>query len=193
MTTRDLSAAVEAALAGTNLRAMFLIELRFGSGTVYVNNLDFPKDYGGHTWLGGGRVGSISAIEEGEDLQAYGLRLTLSGIDPSLIAIALDEDYQGRTVIISLALLDANHNIVETPVQVYRGRMDTMPIEAGQNATITLNVEGRLVDFERPRVRRYNAEDQKIVYPTDEFFQYVPQMVSKELYWGMATPAGVSQ
>ena len=62
MTTRDLSAAVESALAGTNLRAMFLIELRFGSGTVYVNNLDFPKDYGGHTWLGGGRVGSISAI-----------------------------------------------------------------------------------------------------------------------------------
>ncbi len=193
MTTRDLTAAVETALAGTNLTAMFLIELRFGSGTVYVNNLDFDKDYGGHTWLGRGRIGSISAIEEGEDLQANGVRLTLSGIDSSLVAIALTEDYQGRAVIISLALLDSNHNIIDTPVQVYRGRMDTMPIEAGQTATITMNVEGRLVDFERPRVRRYNSEDQQIVYPTDQFFQYVPQMVSKELYWGMATPAGISQ
>jgi hypothetical protein len=191
--SRDLSAAFEAALAGTGLRAMFLIELRFGSGTVYVNNLDFNKDYGGHTWLGGGRVGSISVIEEGEDLQAFGVRMTLSGIDPALLAIALAEDYQGRTVLMSLALLDANHDIIEAPVQVYRGRMDTMPIEVGQSATISLNIEGRLVDFERPRVRRYNSEDQQIVHPTDQFFQFVPQMVSKELYWGMATPAGVSQ
>lgn len=191
--SRDLTSAVETALAGTSFGAMFLIELRFGSGTVYLNNLDFNRDYNGVTWLGAGRVGSISMIEEGEDLQAYGVRLTLSGVRSDLLSIALNEDYQGRAVIISLALLDSNHNIIETPVQVYRGRMDTMPIEAGQTATIALNVEGRLADFERPRVRRYNSEDQKIVHPTDEFFQYVPQMVAKELYWGVPTPAGVSQ
>jgi hypothetical protein len=192
MTTRDLTAEVQTALAGTNLIGMFLVELRFGSGTVYVNNLHFDKDYGGHTWLGRGRVGSISAIEEGEDLQAFGVQLTLSGIDPALVSIALNEDYQGRTALISLAFLDSDHNIVHDPVQVCRGRMDTMPIEAGQTANITLNVEGRLVDFERPRVRRYNSEDQKILHPTDEFFQYVPQMVSKELWWGTRAPAGVS-
>jgi hypothetical protein len=191
--SRDLTAAVEAALAGTNLIAVFLVELRFGTGTVYVNNIEFDIPYDGHTWLGGGRIGSISAIDEGEDLQAYGVRLTLSGVNPALLSIALAEDYQGRPVLISLALLDTDHNIIETPVLVYRGRMDTMPMEVGQVATITLNVEGRLVDFERPRVRRYNSEDQQIVHATDRFFDFVPQMVSKELYWGMATPAGVSQ
>lgn len=193
MTTRDLTAAVETAFAGTNFRPVFLIELRFGSGTVYLNNLDFNVNYGGHTWLGAGRVGAISAVEEGEDLQAFGVSLQLSGVDPSLLAIALTEDYQGRTALISLALLGDDYQVIEAPVQVYRGRMDTMPIEAGQTASIALQLEGRLVDFERPRVRRYNSEDQKIVHPTDEFFQYVPQMVSKELYWGMPTPAGVSQ
>jgi hypothetical protein len=63
--------------------------------------------------------------------------------------------------------------------------MDTMTIsEAGEYSTITISVENKLVAFERSRVRRYTAEDQKIEHPTDKGFEYVTAIVEKEIHMG---------
>ena len=59
-----------------------------------------------------------------------------------------------------------------------------MDIDVGATATITVNAESRLADWDRPRVRRYNHEDQQIDYPGDMGFEFVPQMATKELRWG---------
>jgi hypothetical protein len=64
--------------------------------------------------------------------------------------------------------------------------MDTPEISEGDTCTIRLNTEGRLADFERARVRRYNGEDQALVDVTDRGLDYVPQMVEKQLNWGSA-------
>lgn len=185
---RDMTSAMQAALEAENLRLVLFVELAFGSGTVYLNSLDFDLAWNTHTWLGAGRVGKVSAVEESEAVQAYGVALTLTGVDASFLSIALSEDYQGRGVRIWVAALDDSYAVTADPILAYRGRMDNMKIVAGREATITLQCEGRLADFDRARVRRYNSEDQQIVYPTDKFFDFVPQMVSKELFWGVPTP-----
>lgn len=190
--SRDLTTQMQAALEAENLRLVMFVQLDFGSGTVYLNSLDFPVEWDGHTWLGAGRVGRIAAIEESEAVQAYGVNLTLAGVDTSLLSIALGENYQGRAVRIWLGAFDDAYTIVSDPVLAYRGRMDNMRIVAGQEATITIACEGRLADLERARVRRYNQEDQQMVWPADKFFEFVPQMVAKELFWGLPTPAGAS-
>ena len=59
-----------------------------------------------------------------------------------------------------------------------------MNIEAGETATISISVESRLVDWERPRVHRYTNADQQIAYPGDKGLEFVAQMVEKELVWG---------
>ena len=59
-----------------------------------------------------------------------------------------------------------------------------MNIDAGETATVSLSVESRLSDWERPRIRRYNNADQQIAYISDKGFEFVPQMVEKELIWG---------
>ena len=64
--------------------------------------------------------------------------------------------------------------------------MDTMPIEVGAQASIQLTVESRLVDWERPRDRRFNHPDQIAEYPDDKGLEYVAQMAEKELVWGRA-------
>ena len=102
------------------------------------------------------------------------------------LATALDEDYQGRTATIWAAPLDSEHRIVSDPVIVFKGRMDTMPITMGRSGEITVNLESRLVDWERARVRRYNDADQQAEYPGDLGLQFVEQMVEKQLIWGRA-------
>ena len=58
---------------------------------------------------------------------------------------------------------------------------------AGTYSTISIAVENKLVAFERSKVRRYTAEDQKIDHPTDKGFEFVTSIVQKEIIWGRPT------
>lgn len=184
--SRGVTVGMEAALAASNLRPALLVEMQFDSGTLYATNLPTSVSWNSHTWIGLGGLGSITAVEEGENIQAYGLALTLSGVDPANVSIALGEQYQGRPVKVYMALFSDSYAIIADPLLVFRGRMDNMEMDRGDTFTIRVNCEGRLADFERARVRRYNHEDQIAVYPSDKFFEFVPQMVEKPLDWGVA-------
>ena len=181
---RTLSTAASNALASDNVPYLLFIQLEFASGVVRVCNASYDFQWNGFTWVGAGNVGSIQPIEEGAELQMYGVAMQLSGIPSSLVANALNQSYRGRNAFIYVAPLDSNYNVIADPVIAFSGRMDTMQIEVSKTATITLSAESRLTDWERARVRRYNNEDQQQVYAGDLGFQYVPQMVEKQLVWG---------
>lgn len=187
MSGRGSSADLLTALGASNYRPVLLVELQFDAGTVYCCNLDTDVSWNSHTWLGLGKLGGITTAEEGENIQAYGLALTLSGITPAHIAIALGEQYQGRKVKVYFGVFNDSYQLVSSPIVVFRGRMDNMEITQGETFTVQVNCEGRLADFERPRVRRYNHEDQIGVYPDDRGLEFVPQMVEKTLNWGVPT------
>lgn len=182
--SRTTTSAVDTAFAGENVPLVLFLQMEFDSGTSRVTNNAFDIDWNGYTWTGVGVLGSIEPVQEGADLQAFGLALKLSGIPTAQLAIALDEDYQGRAATIWAAPLDSEHRIIVDPVIVFKGRMDTMPIAMGKTGEITLNLESRLVDWERARVRRYNDADQQAEYPGDLGLQFVEQMVEKQLIWG---------
>ena len=46
-----------------------------------------------------------------------------------------------------------------------------------------MTVEPPTVDWQRPRAGRFNNEDQQSYWPGDRFFEYVPQMVEKQIIW----------
>lgn len=191
--SRDITVAALAALEAENLRPVLLVELAFASGTIRMSNLDLTVTWDSEDWLGLGRIGKIAAIEESEAIQAHGIVLTATGIDPAIVAIALGEHYQGRRVRIWLGLFDANYAVIADPVLIYRGRMDTMRVVNGQEATVQIACEGRLADFARARIRRYNSADQQIVHPDDRFFDFAPQIAAGQaLYWGVVAPAGAA-
>jgi hypothetical protein len=63
--------------------------------------------------------------------------------------------------------------------------MDVMTIdETGETCSITLTAENRLIDLERPRVRRYTSEDQKSLHPNDKGFDFVNSLQEAEIKWG---------
>lgn len=184
MVTRSLTPATQAALADTQVRAVVFVEMDFSSGFLRMNNSAQNMDWNGSTWLGIGRVGAIEPVGEGMTLEARGLRFSISGIDPAHVALALSEHYQGRACRLWFAPLHEDYSVVADPVLVFNGRMDVMDIDLGTTATITVSAESRLADWDRPRVRRYNAADQAIGYPADRGFEFVPQMVEKAIRWG---------
>ena len=145
--------------------------------------------YGGITYTGTGDLLSISQITETSDVQATGIDVTLTGIKSSFLSIALRHEYQGRPLTVSLGAFNASGTLISSPVIIFSGFMDTMTIsESGSYSTISISVENKLVAFERTKVRRYTAEDQKIDHPTDKGFEYVTAIVEKEIIWGRPSP-----
>lgn len=185
MSGRSLTGAMATALAGSNLTPVMFVALTFDSGVVRVTNLGFDLAWNGFTWLGAGYVSSIDAVIEAEEVRANGLGFTLTGIPPALIATALGEQYQGRAANIWLGAVSGGA-LVASPVLVFGGTMDNMQVALGSTASIRVNAENRLADFERPRVRRWNHEDHIAVYPASRGFEFVPQMVEKTLNWGVS-------
>lgn len=182
--SRSLTPAVESALESGQVRAVLLVSLDFDAGTVRLNNSPVAMQWNGYDWLGAGTLGSIEPVKESADLAAQGLALRLSGVPTDAVASALGAHYQGRACKMWLAPLDAGHRVLADPVLVFSGRMDTMDIELGATATITVTAESLLADWDRPRVRRYNAEDQHLDYPNDKGFEFVPSLVEKQIVWG---------
>lgn len=181
---RDLTPAAQDALAAGRVQGVAFVEMDFASGFLRANNSAVTLPWAGFDWIGLGRVGGIEPVGEGMTLEARSLRFTLTGVDPANIAIALGEQYQGRSVKVWFAPLTDQHAVVLDPLLLFSGRMDTMDIELGATGTITVSAESRLADWDRPRVRRYNSADQAQTDASDKGFDFVPQMAEKNLRWG---------
>jgi hypothetical protein len=170
-------------LQGPHVPGICFVRLDFNQ-VMRLCNLPYNFEWNGEEWIGLGNLGDIGEISEAADLEAKGVTLTLSGIPPEVIAMAIGEYYQGKRAQIWYAPLDDDYQLIGTPVRIFFGRIDTMDTEVGETASITLNAESRLVDWARPRSSRYNHEDQIAKYPDDLGFQYVAELVEKELVWG---------
>jgi hypothetical protein len=138
------------------------------------------RSIGGATYIGSGDILQISGLEEAADLSAKGASVTLSGISPSIMSLALGEPYQGRFVRILLG--EASQSAY---LEVFSGLIDKMDIShSGESVTIGLAVESKLVTLQRSNVRRYTSANHKLRYQTDTFFDTVSSLVDKEIVWG---------
>ena len=138
------------------------------------------KTINSETFIGSGGLLSISGLESSADLSAKGATLTLSGINDTLVELALQEPYQSR-----MARVYLGEKSVSSTVEVFSGLMDVMSIrKSGESSTISLSVESTLVTLQRAKVRRYTSENHKLRYPSDTFFDYVAQLADASIQWG---------
>jgi hypothetical protein len=193
--SRSLSAEMLAVATADIVRPIYLVKAEFDSTPPEDRNLYLWSGFGdltfnGKNYLGVGNLLSISAVDESTDLTATGASIVLSGIQSPLLAIARDEDYQGRPITIYLGALDDTGDLIASPTVLFSGFMDVMTIaEAGETSTISVTAENKLIAFDRSYVRRYTAEDQKIDYPNDMGFEFVAKIADQEIIWGRASPA----
>ena len=185
---RNLSAGLEAATIAPRVAPIVLVELSFDNVTTRVWSGWGDLTWGARVFTGAGTLGAVSPVEEATELRATGLDLTLSGIPTEVLSLALSEPYQGRTATVWLGALDTNtYALIADPYQAFQGRMDVMTVnDGGESATITISVEGRLIDLERTRERRYDDTDQRIDFELDRFFEFVPRLQDIQIVWGQS-------
>lgn len=183
--SRTLTSAMQNAATADLVRPIFLVQMAFPTANLNMWSGIGDLTVGGVDYIGAGNLLSVGDISESTELQANGIRLSLSGISGALITKARDEDYQGRELKILLGAMDSSNSMIADPVVMFSGFMDTMTInDAGETAIISVTAENRLIEFEKTRVRRYTAEDQKIDFPNDKGLEYVAEMAEKEIVWG---------
>lgn len=189
--SRVLSNAMKEMAVAKVVRPIFLVRMVFDSSQLNIWSGVGDISFDSVTYTGLGDLLSISDIKETSDISATGINVSLSGVKSSLIAIAKDQEYQGRELTVRLGAFNESGSLIADPVIIFSGFMDTMTIaEAGTYSTISIAVENKLVAFERSKVRRYTAEDQKIDHPTDKGFEFVTSIVQKQIIWGR--PSGSS-
>lgn len=190
--TRGLTGLMVTASTDKVVRPVILVRLDFVSGVVRActadRNLTAPTS--GEVFLGIGNFGGVGEVKEDVNLGANGISLMLSGVDTNLISTALQESYQGRAATILFGLCDEGWNLLADPTTVFAGRMDTMSITSGSEATISMSCENRLAVWDKSRNLRYNAETQKLFFAADKGFEFVEQAAEKEIFWGQAQTTG---
>lgn len=183
--SRSLTSSMQTAVTADLVRPIILVECAFDSGDLNLWNGIGTLTVSSTDYVGAGTLLAIGEIAESSELQANGLTVTLSGITDPLLSKARDEDYQGRELKVKLGAMDSSNGVISSPVTVFSGFMDTMVInDSAETATIQIAVENRLIEFERTRIRRYTAEDQKIDYPNDKGLEFVAELAEKEIIWG---------
>lgn len=185
---REMESAVATAAVAEVVRVITMLKLEYDSGTVATHSGVGTITYDGDEYLGNAGLAEISEIQEDSELTAAGVKVALSGVDTTNISTALNENYQGRRATIFLALLDSDDQIIDDPVVIFRGRMDTAKITIGAQGKLEQEIQNAMADWERPRVRRYNNPDQQAKYPGDKGMEFVEQAVEKEIFWGNDKP-----
>lgn len=181
--TRTLTGAMVTAAESASQSPIILVEALFDSGALRLWTGYGTLTWDAKAWTGSGDLLRIAPAEETSRVVAAGATFMLSGVSSDLIAIALAEDYQGRTVNMWLGML-SGESVIADPVLVFAGLLDVMEIdEGGQTATITVSAESRLAILEKPPGGYYTDEDQKARYPTDRGLEFVADLQDKEVIW----------
>jgi hypothetical protein len=182
---RSMTPAAEAALTAQDLRPVLFFEGAFPTASVRFWTGLTAIDWNGETWIGAGNLIGISAVEEGTEVAATGLTVSMAGVPTTLVSAVIADAEQGLPGRIWIGFLDPADGLIIDPVQVFAGRLDVPQIADGaETCVITITYESRLIDLNRPREFRYTHESQQVLYPGDLGLEYVAGLQDKEIAWG---------
>jgi len=182
--TRGLSAPQQTAARAEKVTRTVAVELDFPDGFARFHGGHDSITINGNAFLGVGQLGNISVAEESAELRSYGMTIRLSGVPRDSIAYALGQAYQGRRGTVYEVQLDPDtFQVIGTPLVVFRGRMDQMDITLGAQAAVTVKLENRLADWDRPRILRFTDDEQRRRDPNDGSFRFLSATTEKEIIW----------
>ena len=178
---------MQSAIQSNQLQPALFVSVQFASTTVYVWSGNSSISWNGHTWFGAGSLLQITMIEDGSNVEARGITITLSGLDPSILHDFLEEYQIGMAAMVYLGAFSGG-TLIPDPIVCFPARTDAPSIDIGPDTiAISLNAETRLLEMNIAVDRRYTQDDQQLDHPGDNGFNFVPGLQFTAIYWG-ATP-----
>jgi hypothetical protein len=186
---RNLTGAMATAAAAGTVRPAVFYEGEYTTGTLRLWSGVGSIEWNGQTWTGAGQMLGIAPIEELSDVRAAAFHVSLSGEASAILSANLGAARNGLPGKVWLGFFDDAGALIADPFLAFQGRFDVPDIiDEGERATIQARYESRLIDLDRPRSRRYTDEDQKLDFPNDRGFEYVPKLQDLEVFWGRPNP-----
>ncbi|MBL19151.1 MAG: hypothetical protein CMC82_04910 [Flavobacteriaceae bacterium] len=177
-----------------NQHMVYAIKAEFDTSTIRLHSGLGDLTINSETYTGAGTLLAISDIEDSNDLKSSGVTFNLSGMNPTVLGYALNENLQNRNITMLMAFISAGTDHVEGFMTLYKGRMISSQIQDNTQAgiSITLTTENRLIDLDRPSNFRYTKESQVALNPstTDTGFDAVDKLQDTEISWGSRTFSG---
>jgi hypothetical protein len=182
---RNLTSEFILALSEGYLYPVWFVAMTFASGPVYMCSFNQPLLLNGTVYTPVGSLLQISTIEDGSTVDARGITVTLSGIDPTLLPATMNEFQVGLPATLYLGLFNADgEQQVSQSVIAWSGRTDQPTITVDEKtASISVNLESILLDMNVPVPYRYTQQDQQLFFPGDLGFSWVNSIQSVPLYW----------
>ena len=183
--SRNLTSGFLTELSAKSLKPFYAIKAEFLEGSVRFWTGVGDVTINSEVFTGGGELLSVGIVEETAEIKAVGLTVTLNGLDTSVLPIALASNYQNRKFTCFLGMLDEANQVVPSVYQLFEGRMDSMTInDSADDIAISLTVESRLIDLEKPNETRFTSEEQKRLFPNDKGLDFVTDLQDKDIRWG---------
>lgn len=203
---RDIPAGMQTAFEEGNTAVALFAEFEFASETLRMWSGYGVISWQGNEYTGGGNLVALSPYQETQDMQAQGVRFSLSGIPSDMLSIAFNEEYQGRPCRLYIVVMSVSQDYLETEeggylvqedgsriyledtaiygYKFFTGLMDTMDVsDDGAQSRIVLSAENILTLLKRTKVRRYTDEDQRNEFPDDLGLSLIAQLQDKEIVW----------
>lgn len=187
---KTYSTAAQAALDDGTALAVGALDLQLSTGPWRVWGGFGDLVLSGQTFVGIGdrALASVAGGQLGSAEQ--GATVSLSGVDPDVLALVDTLSVRGAAAVLYELLFDQAGVTLLAANVALRGRCDRMPIEdvIGGTSTITLNIEGAVRGLGRRSGRMRSDPDQRLIVGTDGGFKKVAYAGEVSLNWGGKPP-----
>ncbi len=137
----------------------------------------------GEVFYGVGSLGDVSQAKEQLTTSATQVSVSLTGLDEPLLAVVMSERVVGCVARLYLCLL-SDTGVPLRHSLLFKGRVASAPIQAGDVNAIRLTISNIFEDWKRGPPRRYTDESHRRRYPSDRFFRYQDEMANRAIHWG---------
>jgi len=202
--TRTLTAGMVTAAQAAEGDLLHLISLAFSGGTLFLTTAPHDILFGGDTYVAvGGHLG-FDSVNESPDLTGQGVRVTLDGVDQTVISPLLAQNYIGRTAKVYQAHMDSAGVLVVDPVLIFEGLLnssfrvtESRDPDAGGTVVVTTTVVSPLVSFRQQRGIRATLASHQHHFSGDTFWKHISTISNRKVSWGRSDfsigPAGTGR
>ena len=166
-----------------NPRLIISVEILYSSAPLRAHTGVGTYVIDGKSYIGVGQLGSISGIPQTSKTSPSNVELTMSGLDPTLVAETLNERSQGKKAKIMLCSIGDDETITSASV-IFAGRISTQTYTYGKKTNVVAKLVDRFADWERAGTKRFDYESHLARFHNDHIFKYLSQMASLPIYWG---------
>lgn len=162
-----------------------LYTFNFNGSTLRLTDAGRDIEYSGNTFLANGQILDVDDIKETSDVRVNELGITVTIADLALLAIMLQNNQFGRTIVIDRAYFDDVGAVIPDPIRLTTLRISGISTSTSPqgDSQMQIKVASDYADWERTAGRRTTDASQQDIYPGDKGLEFASQ-VRREQRWG---------